>query len=82
MDCKSANGLTWTVDTTCFPNPCPFVKGDVNCDRAMDMADIPLFVDAVIGTYVGCDITLADMNEDGWEDGLDIQPFVSALLAY
>lgn len=48
----------------------------------MDMADIPLFVDAVIGTYVGCDITLADMNEDGWEDGLDIQPFVSALLAY
>ena len=81
-DCKSANGLTWTEGTTCFPNPCPFTKGDVNCDHIMDMADIPLFVDAVIGSYVGCDVTLADMNEDGWEDGLDIQPFVSALLGY
>ena len=78
-DCTNANGLAWTMDTTCSPNPCPYVKGDVDCSHAVTMDDLPFFVDALIGGYAGCDITLADMNGDGLEDGLDIQGFVNAM---
>jgi hypothetical protein len=79
-DCANANGMSWTMDTPCSPNPCPFVKGDVNCDHAVDTADIPDFVAALIGGYTGCDITLADMDDLGSVDGLDIELFVNKLL--
>lgn len=77
-DCFSAGGMSWTPDTTCAPNPCAyFVKGDVNCDHVVDLADIPYFVDALIGDYTGCDIGLADMDNSGTADGADIQLFVT-----
>ncbi|HKQ48717.1 MAG TPA: choice-of-anchor L domain-containing protein [Phycisphaerae bacterium] len=79
-DCMSANGLSWTIDVPCSPNPCPYIKGDTNCSHAVTTDDIPDFVDALIGTYTGCDITLADMNNDGNADGLDIQDFIYVLL--
>jgi len=64
----------------CEPNPCPYVKGDVNCDHAVDTADIPYFVAALIGGYTGCEISLADMDNSGTQDGLDIQLFISVVL--
>jgi len=78
--CSKFGGLAWTVDTPCVPSPCPFGKGDVNCDHALNSADIPWFVDAVMGNYTGCDITLADMNDSGAVNGVDIQIFVNVLL--
>jgi len=78
-DCTNANGLAWTVDTSCSPNPCPFVKGDANCDHVVNVTDIPFFVEALLDQYTGCDITLADMNDSGTIDGADVQLFVNAL---
>ncbi len=79
-DCTNAKGLSWAVDTPCSPNPCAYAKGDVNCDTFIDVFDIPYFVDAMLDVYAGCDITLADMNGDGSQDGLDVQGFVDVLL--
>ncbi|HVP13555.1 MAG TPA: hypothetical protein VMV94_20440, partial [Phycisphaerae bacterium] len=76
----ACNGVWQGDGTVCDPNPCPFIKGDVNCDHAVDTADIPYFVAALIGGYTGCDISLADMNNSGTQDGLDIQLFVDVLL--
>lgn len=79
-ECLKLGGLQWTAELGCAPNPCPYVQGDVNCDHALNPGDIGFFVDALLGSYTGCDITLADMNGDGLEDGLDIQGFANALL--
>lgn len=78
-DCTSAMGLSWSVDTPCTPNPCPFLKGDANCDHAVNVSDIPWFVEALLDQYTGCDITLADMDNSGTIDGVDVQLFVNAL---
>jgi len=79
-DCTSANGTTWTIDAPCSPTPCPYLKGDTNCSHAVNADDVPTFVETLIGTYTGCDVTLADMNGDGKEDGLDVPGFVSVVL--
>jgi hypothetical protein len=58
------------------------LPGDMNCDGAVNVADIPLFVDALLatGSFGGCDISRADMNADALIDGRDTQPFVAALM--
>ncbi len=58
-------------------------RGDMNCDGAVNTADIPLFVQALLGTgsFGGCDINRADMNADARVNGLDTQAFAAALLA-
>lgn len=55
---------------------------DLNCDLQINQADVPLFVTALIDPagFTGCDITRADMNQDGPVDGRDIQPFVASIL--
>jgi len=78
-DCFNALGLSWTQDAPCTPNPCAHPLGDVNCDYAVNTADIPQFIAALIGNYTGCDITLADMDLSGEVNGADIQLFVRAL---
>jgi hypothetical protein len=57
-------------------------SGDMNCDGAFNIADIPLFVDALLaaGSFGGCDINRADMNADGLVDGRDTHAFVAALM--
>jgi len=64
-------------------SPAMAQSGDMNCDGAFNIADIPLFVDSLLttGTFGGCDISRADMNADGLINGRDTQPFVAALLA-
>ncbi|MBI5763327.1 MAG: choice-of-anchor L domain-containing protein [Planctomycetes bacterium] len=76
-ECKLGGGFLWSEGVPC--NPCPYVKGDVNCDHVVNPGDIPQFVEALIGNYTGCDITLADMNDSGLADGDDIHLFVGAM---
>lgn len=78
--CLQAGGLGWTVAESCNPNPCPYLKGDMNCDHTVSAEDVPEFVAALIGDYSGCDITLADMDDSGTVDGADIQLFVNTLM--
>lgn len=80
VDCANSNGLAWTPDTLCMPNPCPYPKGDLNCDHAVTVVDIPWFVEALLESYTGCDMTLADMDSSGTVDGADIQIFVDLLI--
>ena len=59
------------------------VKGDSNCDGAIDAFDIDLFVTALVspGSWPGpCDFIGAnDLNNDGAVDSFDIDPFVALL---
>lgn len=64
------------------------VDGDANCDGRLDMADVPLFVLALLdrasynAAYDGCDIdTFCDLNDDLALNGRDIQAFVSLLVS-
>lgn len=63
-------------------SPAMAQSGDMNCDGAVNIADIPLFVDALLATggFGGCDINRADMNADTQIDGRDTQAFVAALI--
>ncbi len=56
--------------------------GDMNCDSAVNAADVRLFIDALLAreSFGGCDIQRADTNGDGMIDGRDLQAFVSMLL--
>lgn len=64
----------------CVPR-CP-LWGDVNGDGVLDVNDIECFAACLIGTAPPiCICPCADMNLDGVLNGLDIQPFVDALLA-
>ncbi len=64
--------------------------GDLNCDGAVDVADIEPFVAVLMASppdyteyyaaYPGCDHLLADCNEDGAVDGLDLGFFATLLL--
>lgn len=61
------------------------LKGDLNCDGAIDAFDIDPFVLALIDpagyqtAWPDCDITNADINNDGLIDSFDIDPFVDLL---
>lgn len=61
--------------------PCaPF--GDANGDGVLNIDDVECFVHCLIEDFtVGCWCGCADMNHDGAANGLDIQPFVDALIA-
>ena len=63
------------------------VRGDVNCDCALDALDIEPFLVALFDPenypvlYPECEITRADINNDGRIDALDIEPFIELLFA-
>jgi hypothetical protein len=58
----------------------PTRVGDLNGDGAVDYADLPLFVQVLLGMDP-LRIHLADMNGDGVADGKDIQLFIEAMMA-
>lgn len=59
----------------------PESVGDMNCDNIVDLADVPHFVQALLGTgFTGCDLNRADMNVDGLIDGRDMSHFSAALI--
>jgi formylglycine-generating enzyme required for sulfatase activity len=64
-------------------DPCPYRKpGDVSGDGSFDINDIAAFAVVLLDPSAAGsdDRCAADMNGDGAADGLDIQPFVNALL--
>jgi len=80
----------WGGGVHCVTNDQPARPGDLNCDGTVDEADIELFVSVLISEdpyngyysqYPGCRHTLADCDNDGSINGMDIQPFVGTLLA-
>lgn len=55
--------------------------GDANCDLAVDLDDITVFTNVLLGTDTNaCHVLRSDMNNDGTPDGLDVAGFVNALL--
>lgn len=61
------------------------LPGDINADQAVDVTDLDIFVDLLMGPpqsdgYPAEYRPRADMNGDGPVDGLDIQLFVDAML--
>ena len=61
------------------------LPGDLNCDGAINGADIDAFFVAIgdahryIALYPGCNVSNADMNADGIVNGADIDPFFLCL---
>ncbi len=74
------------LEVTYEPTPPP-QPGDMNCDGAVNNADIDLFVLALIDPDAygeqqpDCDVLSADVNLDGAIDNADIEAFVECLLA-
>lgn len=58
------------------PTPCP--RGDFTGDSAVSAADIPPFVERLLG-LTSIDACIADVNSDGLVNGDDIGPFVALL---
>jgi hypothetical protein len=68
------------------PDECAYATGDLNCDGAVDTADIDAFVQAVVdpagyaASYPDCHHDLADCNGDGAVDTGDIDAFVALVV--
>ncbi|HWL93854.1 MAG TPA: S8 family serine peptidase [Phycisphaerae bacterium] len=60
----------------------PPAGGDVNGDGNVDPGDAPFMVAAMLDpdNCGGCDVAEADMNGDAAVDGMDLQPFVDAVM--
>ena len=85
---NNAGEITWMAGT--FPDEDirllrRLPRGDLNCDGALDGADIdPFFLAlgrpmAYQSAFPNCDPLLGDMNGDGALNGADIDPFFAAL---
>lgn len=65
--------------------PAPLLRGDLNCDSAVNNFDIDPFVLALTdpagfaATFPACDIRRADINVDGLVNNFDIDAFVALL---
>lgn len=65
--------------------PCA-APGDLNCDCAVDLDDVPPFVQALVdptgydAAYPDCSILNGDMQPDGMVNGEDAQRFVELLI--
>lgn len=55
------------------------VAGDTNCDTVHNAADIPSFVNLLLGTGAACDACSGDLNGDMAVNGLDIPLFVAGI---
>ncbi len=82
-DCDISSGFSLDLNANGIPDECEPALGDLNCDGAVDVGDIPFFVQALTdpGGFTGCDIGRADVNADGTTDGGDIPTFVGCVLA-
>lgn len=64
------------------------LRGDMNCDQAVDLADVPLFVEPLLESPAlsVCDSYSANVNGDVYLDGspridgVDVQSFVATLM--
>lgn len=75
------------IDDFVFNSPQAILRGDLNCDVAVDTNDVSPFALALIAPdeygalHPDCHFRRADMNCDRLVNGADIQPFVSVLLS-
>jgi len=64
----------------------PTVRGDMNCDDEIDMADVAPFVlalvdpNAYVAAFAGCAAGVGDMNRDLTVNGEDVAAFVERLV--
>jgi len=71
------------VPDDCEPN---LHRGDMNCDCAVNLADVPGFIEAVLdpvayaAAHPTCSITNGDTQPDGQVNGLDVQAFVDVMM--
>lgn len=81
-DTGVATDFTMTGTIVATGQLAPTLAGDLDCSGVVDLDDAPLLVEALLtpGTFSGCDIDRADVDENGVADGLDISAFVAALL--
>ncbi len=69
-----------------FETPMGDNLGDMNCSGAVDLNDVAPFVQALLdpagynAAFPDCDITRADTDESGGNDGADIAGFIERLL--
>lgn len=62
------------------------IAGDMDCNEVVEMADVPLFVEALLDAvafdamHPGCGSERADMDDSGIANGLDVAGFVGALV--
>ena len=79
------------IDDVCLIGGGPAIvpggtAGDMDCNEIVEMADLPLFVEALLdsaafdATHPGCTSERADMDDSGVADGLDVAGFVGALV--
>lgn len=63
-----------------------YTRGDMDCNGVIEMADVPLFVEALLdpsgfdAAHPNCDSGQADVDSSGVSDGGDIGQFVTLLL--
>lgn len=71
------------IPDNCEPN---LHRGDMNCDCAVNLADVPGFIEAVLdpvayaAAHPTCSITNGDTQPDGQVNGLDVQAFVDVMM--
>lgn len=75
----STNGIAPRSLATWVPQP---PLGDLNCDLTVNLNDVDPFVQALLDPmgFGGCDVNLADVNQDTFIDGLDAGPFINLLV--
>lgn len=75
--CTTSDCNNNSIADECEFPACPgILRGDMNCSGAVDLADLPQFVDDLLIRRITCP---ADVNADGEVDALDIQSFIDAL---
>jgi len=69
-----------TVNSTVNASGTLVQPGDMDCSGAVGIEDVPLLVQALLDdrAFAGCATALADVNEDGERNGLDIAAFLNA----
>ncbi|OQZ02011.1 MAG: hypothetical protein B6D36_13545 [Planctomycetes bacterium UTPLA1] len=86
-ECDIALGTSCDANMNGIPDECePPRPGDLNCDGCVNIDDETAFALLLIDPsaygvqYPSCPQSLGDLNNDGAVDGLDIQPFVAAVV--
>lgn len=94
LDCRFLGATGAVQDCFTIFKGLPEARGDMNCDGALNLADIEPFTAALLGTVlpeepidgekeqvVGCPLSSADLNGDGLINGLDIDAMAGELLS-
>ena len=61
--------------------PAEFIRGDVNGDGHVNIADVTSLIDYLLGSNTGADINAADVNEDGNVNIADVTSLIDYLLS-